>query len=361
MHVSADDIELELHELKILSHIVSSSSLSEAAKKSGARKKKVLDIVDTLNKYGILVFFPAFSKIGLSLLLIAGGSETEAVARKIPHFALHLARSDGGMIYIVLADKKSLPEFRRHAFKGDVDIHVLGEVRGWNTEVIPYLAEKLGAPEKFTINSLIESLEKHLRDRALTKRELKKLFKLYKFREEHTRRSNRVYYVDLDPYDILLLDAKLTNAYTTVSSIARRHNLYRQVLHYHYVNHVLPVWRYNVIMWRDVRSSTRPRLLAYRGSDTDVVEEYFRLLYPTVFTVRPTNDKDLVFILTYLPGNREDRVNDLIERYRLDAAKVKDWELRATFFAEKPFSRIYTGRGWRSIYEDYVRAAGSAG
>lgn len=358
MRLVDGDIELTRDEMRVLSVVVKASSIGEAAKKTGSPKKYVLDIVRKLNMYGILAFFPIFSKIGLSLVFIIADKETEKIARRIPHLFLHLSSSGDENIYIALADKKSLPEFQANAFAGTAKSYILGEVRGWNTEVINYLVGKLGVPENFTVNMLSEKLEKYIKEKIPSKAELRRFFGYFRVKEEDTYRKGSVYYVDLDPYDVLLLDSKLADAYASISGIAKRHGLYRQVLHYHYVNHVLPVWRSNIIMWKDVRAPMRPRLLHLKGRDVEVAEEYFRILYPTVFTVRPAGKDDEVFVFTYLPEEREEFLWSLTHAYGLDVAKDGEWELSLSYYASRPFSRIYTGSGWRSIYAEYLRAAG---
>jgi len=358
MRLVDGDIELTRDEMRVLSVIVKSSSIGEAARKAGASKKYVMDIVRKLNMYGLLVFFPIFSKIGLSLVFVIADKDTEEIARRIPHFFLRLSSDDGENIYIALADKKSLPEFMSNAFSGLAQSYVLGEVRGWNTEIINYLVGKLGVPKSFTVNMLTGKLESYIREKIPSRAELKRFFGYFRVKEEDAYRKGNVYYVDLDPYDVLLLDSKLADAYASISGIAKRHGLYRQVLHYHYINHVLPVWRSNIIMWKDVRAPMRPRLLHLRGEDVEVAEEYFRVLYPTVFTVMPVGKGNDVFVFTYLPEEREEFLWSLREMYDLDVVKIDEWELSLSYYASKPFSRIYTGSGWRSIYYEYLRAIG---
>ncbi|GEM_PF-3268857 len=352
------DVELSRDELKVLTALTSSPSLSEAARRTGFSRKYVRDVARRLNELGILVFFPDLPKIGLSLIFILSEGEMFSFVKKIPHFFLHLKSRGSGFLYVALADKRSLPEFSRKAFSGGGKFYTLGEVRGWNTAFIDFLAERDGLGETFTVNEVASIFIEYLLERFDGRDSLKRFLASLKVRDRQGGAGSDVYYVDMDEYDVTILDSKLADAFVSISSIAKRHGLYRQVLHYHYVNHVLPIWKYNIVMWKGVGKRFEPRLLIYDGEDVDVVEEFYRTMYPTVFTARPINQRDSLVVLTYLPPDREEALGKLSKRFSLRFAKRFEEELILSYYASRPFSRIYTESGWRSIYEDYLEATG---
>lgn len=351
-------VTLSRDELRVLINSINSKTVTEISKKTGLKKAYVLKFLREFRKVGGILFMPDFKKMGLHYGLVFLKEEGNRCREynkafsQLPHVIeeIELLETESGSVYMVLADRKTLPDLLSSDFSECFDFYDLELFEGWSTVHIRSVIEKMKPQEKIEVEKLAKDTLKNVQKKAKTKEDLRKMFEESRRIELQELPKTRVFYIDVDEYDVKILDFKVKDAYASISMIADEYRLYRQMLHYHYVNHVIPLWRGNIIIWKSVVPGASYQLFHYRGADVGIAKEYFRVL-PTTMMV--TMSRDNLFVFTSMNRDMVREVKSFLEKYGLDIIEAGYWPVRYKRTNKRPFSSIYAEKGWIPIYDSF--------
>ncbi|RLE60226.1 MAG: hypothetical protein DRJ35_03895 [Thermoprotei archaeon] len=361
MIIEDEEVKITKDELRVLLNSINSKSVSEISKKTGLQKAFILNTLKTFKKIGTIMFMPDFQKMGLHLGLVFAKDEKaqcrvfQKAFGNIPHVVEHFSLMGKSVqdAFLVMADRKTLPDLLASDFTECFEFYDIESVEGWNTVLVRDVIEKLEPEKLVTVSEIALRSLKIIQEKAKNKEELKRVFEEARKKEFQSLPRSTVYYMDLDEYDVKILDYKVIDAYASISKIADEFKLYRQMLHYHYVNHIIPLWKGNIVRWRSSAIGASFRLLQYRGPDIDIVNEYYRILPYTLATLK---GKDVLFVFSALPVMKIKEIKTFIMRYNLNVTEEGEWIIEIKFIRKHPFSSIYTKSGWLSIEESFRKA-----
>ncbi len=126
-----------------------------------------------------------------------------------------------------------------------------------------------------------------------------------------------------DPIDITIILGKLKNPYTSILNIVRTIRKYdsnipilsKQVLSYHYRNHVLKCWLYNTINLYFDSNLVPFRLFYFEGPDAHIVARILTR-YPMFY--RALIDKDKAIVFGQPPGNIFENIYRIISMFDVE-------------------------------------------
>lgn len=361
MIVESEEVKITKEELNVLLNSINSRSVSEIIKKTGLQKAFVLNTLRAFKKAGAIMFMPDFRKIGLHLGLVFSKEEKprcktlQESLRKTPHTVMHfsLAGKSVQEAFLVIADRKTLPDLLASDFAECFSFYDIEDVEGWNAFLVREVVGRLEPGNPVSVNEIASRALRTIQEKAENKEELRRVFEEARKKELQALPKSTIYYMDMDEYDVKILDFKIVDAYASISKIAEELKLYRQMLHYHYMTHVIPVWKGNIIRWRSPSIGSSFRLFQYRGPDVNVVNEYYRILPYTIATLR---SRDVLFVSSALPVMMVKEVKTFIMRYNLDVHEEGEWIVQIRSARKRPFSSIYTEAGWLSIEKSFRKA-----